>query len=255
VKLFDSHLHLTDGTFRDELPEVLERARLAGVQGMVTIASDPDDAVRAIDLARKVPSAWCSVGLHPHAAEKPIDTWLERIRMLAAEPEAVAIGETGLDFHYENAPRAQQMECFEAQLELATTVGLPVVVHSREADADTARLVRRNAGRVAGVLHCFTGGPDLLDAALDAGWYVSFSGIVTFGKFEGVDSARRVPADRLLIETDSPYLAPVPKRGRRNEPAFLAHTCAAMAALRGTASEELAEQTFANAARFYGLEV
>lgn len=253
LSLFDSHCHLTADAFAEDLDAVLARARAAGVEEMVTIASDPDDAVAALFLARTRPGIRCTAGLHPHDAERFGPDAEAAIRELLAEPEVVAVGETGLDFYYDNAPRARQRESFEAQVALACEAGLPVVVHAREADEEVAEVLRA-AGDAAGVLHCFTGGAALLDAGLDAGWHVSFSGIVTFRRFADADLVRRVPDDRLMIETDSPYLAPVPHRGTRNEPARLPHTCAVVAAIRGTSPEETAELTRRNARRFYGLD-
>jgi TatD DNase family protein len=252
LNLFDSHCHLTAEAFEDERPAVIERAREAGVTGLVTIASDPEDAEIAIEIAAGHEGIWCTAGLHPHEADQFDDRTVPALRRLAARPEVVAIGEAGLDFHYDNAPRDRQRLCFEAQLELASELGLPIVVHSRDADDDTAAFLASTDAR--GVLHCFTAGPALLEVGLDAGWMVSFSGIVTFRRFEGADLVRRVPDDRLLIETDSPYLAPVPHRGRRNEPAFLAATCEAVAAMRGQPPEAVAELTRRNAHTFYGLD-
>lgn len=254
VKLFDSHLHLTDAAFADDREETIARAREAGVVGMVTVASNPGDAREAIDLANRNEGMWATAGLHPHEARDYTPDHLSILRSLATEPSVVAIGETGLDYFYDNSPRSEQAMSFEAQLELASDAGLPVVVHSRDADADTIRYIRAFTGRVVGVLHCFSGGVVLLEAGLEAGWYVSFSGIVTFRKFEDVDLVRRVPADRLLVETDSPYLAPVPMRGKRNEPSLVKHTCAALAAIRGDEVEVMARRTFENACRFYGVE-
>ncbi len=219
---------------------------------LVTIASDLDDAGRALSLARATSGLWCSAGLHPHEADRFDEATIPALRRLAAEPEVVAIGEAGLDFHYDNAPRGRQAECFEAQLALAAELNLPIVVHSRDADTQTAELLRATSG-ARGVLHCFTGGSELLDAGLDAGWMVSFSGIVSFRRFDEADLVRRVPDDRLLIETDSPYLAPVPNRGRRNEPSYLPLTCAAVAAIRDQAPETVADLTRRNALSFYGL--
>jgi TatD DNase family protein len=253
LNLFDSHCHLTAEAFDDDVEPVLGRARAKGVTELVTIASDLDDAAQALGLARKTAGLWCTVGLHPHEADRFDDSTIPGLRRLAAEPEVVAIGEAGLDFHYDNAPRKRQQECFEAQLVLAAELDLPIVVHSRDADEETAALLRPAAG-VRGVLHCFTGGSRLLEAGLDAGWMVSFSGIVSFRRFEGADLVRRVPDDRLLIETDSPYLAPVPNRGRRNEPSFLPLTCAAVAGIRDQAAEAVAELTRRNARAFYGLD-
>ncbi len=252
LTLFDSHCHLTAEAFDDEVEPVLARARAAGVMELVTIASDLDDAARALTVARSIAGLWCSAGLHPHEAGRFDDSTIPELRRLAAEPEVVAIGEAGLDFHYDNAPRARQRECFESQLALAAELDLPIVVHSRDADAETAGLLR-SASDARGVLHCFTGGPELLEAGLDAGWMVSFSGIVSFRTFDGADLVRRVPDDRLLIETDSPYLAPIPKRGHRNEPSYLPYTCAAVAAIRDEPIESVAELTRRNALAFYGL--
>ncbi|MGH7542016.1 MAG: TatD family hydrolase, partial [Gemmatimonadota bacterium] len=173
---------------------------------------------------------------------------------LAGDPTVVALGETGLDYHYDHAPRDAQRASFRAHLELGSVSGLPVVVHSREADEDTASAIREWGGAATGVLHCFSAGPAVLDAGLEAGWYVSFSGLATFVPELGA-AVRAVPDDRILIETDSPYLAPVPKRGRRNEPAFLRHTCDAVASLRRTDPAELARLTRRNARRLYRLDV
>ncbi|MFQ5889971.1 MAG: TatD family hydrolase [Gemmatimonadota bacterium] len=253
TRYFDSHLHLTDEAFDGDRPAVLERARRAGVRELVTVSSDPVDARRALELARAEEGVWCTVGLHPHGASAFSPAVLEEIGALAREEEVVAIGETGLDFHYDHSRRPMQMECFESQLELAAAVGKAAVVHSRDADADMASLIRRCGRSVRGVLHCFTGGDSLLDAGLDAGWFVSFSGIVTFKRFGGLSVVRRVPEDRLLIETDSPYLSPVPLRGKRNEPARLPLTCEAVAAMRGQDAADVAAYTRRNARVLYGL--
>jgi len=249
--MFDSHCHLTDEKFAADLDAVLERAWQAGLAGLVTIASDAADADAALGIARRDARIRCTAGIHPHVAERATDDDFARIRALADEPEVVAIGETGLDFHYDNSPRDVQRRVFERQLAIAADCDLPVVVHSRSADDDTAAMIRNGSAR--GVLHCFAGGRALLDAALDADWYVSFAGLITFRRFDGADLLRDVPADRLLLETDSPYLAPVPHRGRRNEPAFVVETCRVAATLRGESFAELAARTTANARRFYGL--
>jgi TatD DNase family protein len=253
LRLFDSHCHLTAEAFAEDLDAVLARAREAGVEEMVTIASDPEDGAAAIALARANSGVHATAGLHPHEAERFGPETEAAIRRLLAQPEVVAVGEAGLDHFYDNAPRARQRESFEAQVALAREAGLPVVVHAREADVEVAEVIRGAPG-VRGVLHCFSGGPTLLDAGLDAGWHVSFSGIVTFRRYEGADLVRRVPEDRLLIETDSPYLAPVPHRGTRNEPARLPHTCAAVAEIRGVPAGRIAEATRRNARRFYGID-
>lgn len=255
MRLFDSHAHLTDESFAAELDATLARAAEQGVDAVVCVASDPDDARAAMDLARSAsrPRIWATAGLHPHEADRWSPEAAARLEELAASELVVAIGETGLDFYYENAPRRAQSEVFRAQIDLAARAGLPVVVHSREADEETAALIQEYSGRVVGVLHCYSGGPELLQAGLAAGWYVSFSGLVTFKKFRDQDVVCAVPGDRLLLETDSPYLAPVPKRGRRNEPSFLEHTVRRVAEIRGEEPEKVAEMTFVNACRFYGL--
>jgi len=253
--VFDSHLHLTADRFDGDVDEVIRRARAAGVSRMVTVATDPSDARSALELARTYPGVvYATAGLHPHDASAWADDTGLELRALLAEPEVVAVGEAGLDFHYDNSPRSIQRDVFEAQLDLAVETGLPIVVHSRDADETMIEILLDAGSDATGILHCFTGGDALLETGLDAGWYVSFGGIVTFDSFDGADRVRRVPADRLLVETDSPYLAPVPMRGRRNEPSFLSHTCARLADLRGTSVDELVAETTAAALEFYDLE-
>lgn len=252
--LFDSHCHLTADAFDADRDRVLARAREAGVVGLVTIASDADEAERAVAWAKEREGVWSSAGVHPHLAERATPEALARVgALLRDEKKVVAVGECGLDFHYDHAPREAQLRAFREQIGIARDTGLPLVVHTRDADRDMIDELRGSAGDVRGVLHCFTGGDRLLDAALEADWYVSFSGIVTFRNFTGADQIRRVPENRLLIETDAPYLAPVPRRGRRNEPALLGHTAAAVAAARGVSAAEVAALTRDNAARFYGV--
>jgi TatD DNase family protein len=255
VRLFDSHAHLTDERFADDLPETLSRASAEGVEAIVTIASDLEDADAAIAIAEtsERPAVWATAGIHPHMADRWDPAAADALRALAGADRVVAIGETGLDFHYENAPRDAQLRAFRDQLELARDLDLPLVVHSRDADSEMGRVIRERGTGVRGVLHCFTGGPDLMRAGLEAGWYVSFSGIVTFSSYRDLEVVRVVPDDRVLAETDSPYLAPVPRRGRRNEPAFVAHVVDRLAEVRDVAVEELAERTWRNARRFYGL--
>jgi TatD DNase family protein len=247
--MFDSHCHLTDGRFAGDLDDVLRRSWEAGVSGIVTVASDIDDALAAMQIARTDARIHATAGVHPHVADGAGSDTAARLRDILDDDRVVAIGETGLDFHYDNSARPAQRRLFEIQLQLAAELQYPVVVHSRAADADTAAMIR-GAG-VTGVLHCFSGSADLLAAALEVDWYVSFAGLITFRNFTGADLLRAVPAERLLLETDSPYLAPVPHRGRRNEPAFVAATCAAAAALLEEPPAAVAQRTAANARRFY----
>ncbi len=251
--MFDSHCHLTDDRFAGDREEVLSRAHAAGVRRVVTIASDLADSLAAIKLAAAYPDTWCSVGIHPHEVERARDGDERRIRELAGREEVVALGETGLDYFYDNSPRALQRAWFGRHLDLGAELALPVVIHARDADGDTMELLDSAVPEVTTVLHCFTGGMELLEFGLERGSYVSFSGIVSFGKFDGQEAVRRVPRDRLLVETDSPYLAPVPRRGKRNEPALLPHVIEAVAALRGEDASDVAEYTSENAARFYGI--
>lgn len=251
---FDSHCHLTDPAFAPDREDVIARAVAAGVTGMVTICSEPQDLDAILELTRAHAGIWATAGIHPHEARHGSPEALQRVReAVTGEPRIRAVGECGLDFHYDHSPRDTQRAVFRAQLDLAAELGRPVVVHSREADADTAHMIREYKGRVTGVLHCFTGGSELLEVGLDAGWYVSFSGMVTFPRFDARELLRTVPGDRLLIETDSPYLAPIPHRGKRNEPSFVVRVAEAVAQLRGEPLEAVAAACAANARAFYGI--
>ena len=251
---FDTHCHLTDDAFAADRDEVIARAVAAGVERMVTICSDARDLEAVLALARGHDAVWGTAGIHPHEARHSSPDALVRVReAVAGEPRIRAIGECGLDFHYDHSPRDVQRAVFRAQLKLAAELGRPVIVHAREADADTAHLIREFRGRVTGVLHCFSGGSELLEVGLDAGWYVSFAGMVTFSRYDGRELLRAVPADRLLVETDSPYLAPTPHRGKRNEPAFVVRVAEAVAQLRGEPLEEVAHATTATARALYGI--
>lgn len=257
--LTDSHCHLGADAFDEDRDETLRRAAAAGVGRAIVIASDADDArdlhdwIGAGGSEHHGVALWATAGVHPHHADRATPEALETVERLNAEGPAVAVGECGLDFHYDNAPRDVQIEAFRAQCEIADRTGRPLVVHSRSADAETREALAALPDGVLGVLHCFTAGEPLMRDALALGWYVSFSGIVTFGRFDRPDIVRAVPEDRLLIETDSPYLAPVPHRGGRNEPAFVAETCRVVAEMRGVSPESVAETTSRNAATLFRL--
>lgn len=256
LRLIDSHAHLTDDRFADDVEAVIDRAVKAGVSRIVTVATDPDDAAAAIALAERFPQLAATAGVHPHAsgAVPASDESLNRLRNLAHHPRVVAIGEAGLDYHYDFSPRDRQVEWFRLQLELAAETGLPIVVHAREADDDIIKMIREADPACRGVLHCFSSGQRLLETGLELGWMISFAGMVTFKRYEAADLVRSVPLDRLLVETDSPYLAPVPRRGKRNEPAFVIHTAQRIAELRGDDPVELARATSANAREFFRLQ-
>jgi TatD DNase family protein len=253
----DSHVHLADPAFDADRDAVIEAARQAGARALVCIGETPDAADRARAVAVRHPDVvWHTAGMHPHEAatfDKKRD--LPRIRE-HTELGAVAIGECGLDYHYDNSPRDVQRTVFQAQLQLAAETGRPVIVHSREAVDDTIAMVRE-AGEsgVRGVLHCFTGPATLAEVALTAGWCVSFAGVITFKKWADDGLIRSIPADRTLIESDAPYLAPVPFRGKRNEPSHVALTLAHVAQVRELDIETMGEMTLTNAVRLFGLAV
>lgn len=249
--LVDTHCHLADLAYAGDLEPVLARARAAGVGHVVVIGETPAASDRALALVAGRSGLSATAGLHPHQADAwSADTaaWLETA---LGRPEVVAAGEMGLDYHYDHAPRAVQREAFDAQLHLARRHGKPVVVHAREADADVAAILGNHPGLTA-VLHSFSSGATLLEAGVAQGHYVSFSGMITFRSWTADDLVRRVPLDRLLVETDGPYLAPVPHRGRRNEPAFVRQVADRLAAVVGLSAEECIARTGANAVRCFG---
>ncbi|HEY0995172.1 MAG TPA: TatD family hydrolase [Gemmatimonadaceae bacterium] len=251
----DSHTHLADPAFDDDRDAAVERARLTGARALVCIGESLAAAARARALASRHPGfVYFTAGIHPHDAAG-FDPQRDR-DAIAAElaAGAVAVGECGLDYHYDHSPRDRQREAFAAQLELARAHGKPVVVHTREAEDDTrAMVVAAGRAGITGVLHCFTGSHALAEAALAAGWYISFSGVVTFRKWADDDLLRLVPDDRLLVESDAPYLAPVPHRGKRNEPAWVSFTLARVAQARGVLPDALGARVVANAERFFTL--
>jgi TatD DNase family protein len=251
----DSHAHLADEAFDGDRDAVIGRARDAGAAAIVCIGASIEQANDSARIATTHPGFVAfTAGIHPHDAASfdPVADITALERLLGAG--AVAIGECGLDYHYDNSPRDLQRRAFTMQLELAAQYNRPVVVHTRDADDDTMTLVR-DAGRagVLGVLHCFTGSIALARTAIEAGWYVSFSGIVTFRNWTGNDLVRSIPDDRILVESDAPYLAPVPHRGKRNESAWVALTVAQVARLRGVDAASLGRQAAANTRRLFGL--
>jgi TatD DNase family protein len=251
----DSHAHLDDPKFESDRTEMLLRARAAGVDQILTIGNGkgPDDMGCGIPFAETMEDVFTSVGVHPHDASKVEARHYTMMTELAAHPKVVAIGETGLDYHYANSPHDVQCEVFGRQLELAAELALPVIVHTREADSDTEAILR-SFPHVRGVLHCFTSSRELADFAIANGWMVSFSGIVTFQNATALrEIARSIPSNALLIETDCPYLAPVPHRGKRNEPAFVVETASILAEVRGVSVAELARETTANFARLFSI--
>ncbi len=246
---FDSHCHLDDGGV-EEAADVLARARAAGVGGAITIGCDAASSRAAIGIAATHDDVWATVGLHPHEAKHGVDTIVD----VLDEPGVIAVGECGLDYHYDHSPRPAQREAFAAQIALAHERRLPLVIHTREAWDDTLAILHAEGPPASTVFHCFTGGPSEARRCLDLGGRLSFSGIVTFkGATDVQDAARLCPDDRLLVETDSPYLAPVPYRGRRNEPAYVAHVGSAVAALRGATVEDLSRLSTTNARVAFGL--
>lgn len=252
--LVDSHCHLDFPAFADDFPAMLERARAAGVRTLQTISTRLATVDAILDVASRDPDIWCSVGLHPHEAATEEDVSPDRIVALSDHPDVIGVGETGLDYYYEHSPRERQQESFRNHIEASRRTGLPLIVHARDADDDIVAVLREEyqAGPFPGLIHCFTAGPELARAALDIGFLISISGIVTFKKAENVHAAaREVPLDRLLVETDAPFLAPVPHRGKRCEPAFVARTAAAIAELRQIEPSHLAEATTDNFFRLF----
>jgi TatD DNase family protein len=255
--LIDSHCHLDDEQFDADRDAVIERARAAGVARMLAVGTGkgPPDLEAGIRLAQRYDFIHATAGVHPHDASKAGPETFEALRELLRQRKVAAVGEIGLDYHYNFSPQATQRQVFAEQLKLAREAGLPVVIHTREAWEDTLALIKENwDARIGGVFHCFAGGPLEAEQVLELGFHVSFSGMVTFSKAGQVqEAARVVPRNRLLIETDAPYLAPVPHRGKRNEPAYMALTARKLAGLRGESFEEVADVTSGNFLALFGV--
>ncbi|WP_375402860.1 TatD family hydrolase [uncultured Sphingomonas sp.] len=251
--LADSHCHLNYEGLVDDQPAVLARARARGVTAMLNIATRESEWDAVIATAEREPDVWATVGVHPHEADRHPDVDAAKLIDRARHPRVVGLGETGLDFHYDRSDRGRQRTSFRAHIAAARETGLPIVVHTRDAEDDTAAILRDEMGKgwFGGVIHCFTGTSAFADIALELGLSISISGIVTFKNARDLQEvAARIPSDRLLIETDAPFLAPVPHRGKTGEPAFVADTAAFLAKLRGEDEEGLRERTAAN---FHGL--
>jgi TatD DNase family protein len=252
--LIDSHCHLDFEALAGDLDGVLSRARAAGVDGVVTISTWVDKFARIAAIAETHENVWCSVGTHPHNADQELHIQSADLVRLSTHPKCVAIGEAGLDYFYNNAPREAQATGLRRHIAAARTTGLPLVIHSRAADADMISILEQEAeqGPFPFVLHCFTGGVELAQRGLALGGYVSFSGIITFKNAEEIrEVAKAVPADRYLVETDAPYLAPIPHRGQSNEPGFVRHTAEKLAEIRGIELERLGAETTANFGRLF----
>ena len=248
--LVDAHCHLGDRAFAADRDAVLARARGAGVGHVVVVGATLAESEGAVALARTRPGLSATVGIHPHEAGAWSAAAALRVQELGALPDVVAVGETGLDYHYNHAPRDAQRRAFEAQLRLGADLGKPVVVHAREADADMAAMLRGAHATI--VLHSFSAGPEVFEAGMAIAAYFSFSGMITFKHWALADCVMACPRDRLLVETDAPYLAPVPHRGTRNEPAYVSAVAAALGRARGEPVETLGAATTANARRAFG---
>ena len=244
--LIDSHCHLDFPDFAGELDAVVARAQAAGIARIVTISTRVKRHAELLAIAERFPEVYCSVGTHPHNAHEELDITVDELIARTRHPKVVAIGEAGLDYFYDNSPRDAQERGFRNHIAAARATGLPLVIHSREADDDMARILEEETGKGAfpAVLHCFTGGRDLAERAIALGLFISFTGILTFKKSDELRAiARDLPADRILVETDAPYLAPGRYRGKRNEPAYVVETAKVLAETRGVSSDEMARQT------------
>jgi len=252
--LIDSHCHLDFPDFADELDAVVARAQAAGIARLVTISTRVKRHGEVLAIAERFPDVYCSVGTHPHHAHEELDLGANDLVARTRHPKVVAIGEAGLDYHYDFSPRAAQEQGFRAHIAAARATGLPLVIHAREADDDVARILEEETGKGAfpAVLHCYTGGPDLAQRAIALGLFISFTGILTFKKSDELRAiAKNLPADRILVETDAPYLAPGRHRGKRNEPAYVVETAEVLAQTRGVTPAEIGRQTTENFFRLF----
>lgn len=256
MSLIDTHAHLTDAKFESDLEDVVGRANAAGVERIVVCGYDLESSRAAVDMAGRFESLYATVGVHPHDAKSYSADVESAIGELSGAPKVLAIGEIGLDYHYDFSPRCAQVAAFEAQLELAARVGLPVVVHSRESNDEALQVLRQCAGNIVGcVFHCFSGDVEFAQAVLDMGFYLGIDGPLTYKASEKLRAVVRMcPLDRLLVETDCPYLTPIPHRGKRNEPAYVRFVAEEAARVKGISFEEFAAATTENAGRLFWRE-
>lgn len=254
--LIDSHAHLDFEQFAGDLPDVLQRAAQAGVSPVITVGTDVASSKRSLLLTGRFDHLFCTAGIHPHEASKFDEREWPVLEHLWQQPRVVAVGETGLDYYYSFSEPSEQRDLFARHLVASAECGLPLVIHVRDAYDDAFMLIERTGLEAGGVLHCFSGGPSECDRALQLGLTLSLSGIVTFpGASELREAARMIPDDRLLVETDAPYLAPVPRRGKRNEPAWVVYTARRVAEIRGVDFDRLCQQTRDNTIRLFGLTI
>jgi TatD DNase family protein len=254
--LFDTHAHLNDAQYTDDLDEVISRAKAKQVGYILTASSDIASSVENITLTQKYSIFYAAVGIHPHNAANHNNSIISMLKEFASYPKVVAIGETGLDYYYDNSPREEQKICFAKHISLARDVRLPIIIHNRDAHEDTLKILKsENAKDVGGVFHCFSGSVEMAREAMNLGFMISIAGPVTFKNARKLlDVVKYVPDDMLLIETDSPYLAPEPYRGRRNEPAYIKLTAEKIAKIKGKSLEYIGETTTANAKRLFGIQ-
>ena len=251
MEWIDVHAHLN--MLEEGIEASIANAKAAGVRKIITIGTEPNDLPLVLDIARKhYPEVYCTLGIHPHEGQIYTEEIGKFIEANVNDPTVVAVGEIGLDYYYDQSPREEQKAAFRAQLEIAKRTGLPVQIHTRDADEDTIEILKEFKGSVKGIIHCFTGTPWLAEQALELGFNISISGVATFKNADSIrETIKNTPIDRLHVETDSPFLAPVPMRGKKNTPAFVVHTAKLVAELKGVTVEELAAQTRLNALKMF----
>jgi TatD DNase family protein len=253
--LFDSHAHIDDKRFSEDREETIARAKEAGLEYILNAGADMFSSARAVELAAKHAMVYASVGIHPHDAKEAREADYQQLADWCKLPKVVAVGEIGLDYHYDLSPREVQRQVFVRQLDLARQMNMPVIIHNREAHADSLSIVKAEGKGLTGVFHCFSGSVEMARELLKLGWYLSVAGPVTFANAHKLNEVvQAVPLERLLVETDSPYLTPEPYRGRRNEPAYVRYVAEKVAAIKGVDAEVLAAATTANAKRFFRIE-